>query len=76
MILPPRSRQKQAQSDGIAADVAAFLKKRGNRIEVLGPTPLRDGHAAREANRNKLIFEKAEAARAQERRRRGSDEEE
>ena len=32
MILPPRSRQKQAESDAIAADIARFLKK-GARID-------------------------------------------
>ena len=76
MILPPRSRQKQAQSDAIARDVASFLQKRGNAIEVLGNTPLRIGKSAREASRDKLIFLKAEAARAADRRRRQPDEEE
>lgn len=69
MILPPRSRQKQAQSDAIASDVAAFLKKKGSRIEVLGPTPLREAKSVREANRDKLLFQKAEAARKAGRRR-------
>lgn len=35
MSLPTRSRQKQLESDRIAADTARFLAKRGNRIEVL-----------------------------------------
>lgn len=75
MILPPRSRQKQAESDAIARDVTTFLKKRGNRIEILGPTPLREGKSVRDANRDKLLFLKAEAARKTERRRARDEEE-
>lgn len=35
MILPPRSRQKQRESDDIAVHTARFLATRGNHIEVL-----------------------------------------
>ena len=53
MILPPRSRQKQAESDAIAADIASFLKKKGARIEVLGNTPIREGKSMKAIERAK-----------------------
>ena len=73
MILPPRSREKQAQSDAIASDVERFLKKRGNSIEVLGNTPLRDAQSMRTIERNKLLLQNKQDRR---RRRRSGDEEE
>lgn len=74
MILPPRSRQKQAESDAIAADVARFLKKKGNAIEVLGITPIRDGKSMKAAERAKLELLKQQ--NRERRRRTLSDEEE
>jgi len=74
MMLPPRSRQKQAESDAIAADLARFLKKKGNAIEVLGVTPIRNGKSMKAIERAKLQLLKQQD---RERRRRSlSDEEE
>lgn len=74
MILPPRSRQKQAESEAIAADVARFLKKEGNAIEVLGNTPIREGKSMKAIERAKLLLVKRQDR--ERRRRRMSDEEE
>ena len=74
MILPPRSRQKQAESDAIAADIASFLKKKGARIEVLGNTPIREGRSMKAIERAKLLLIKQQ--NRERRRRRLSDEEE
>ncbi|MCH6484275.1 hypothetical protein MMG85_11970 [Pseudoxanthomonas sp. LH2527] len=74
MILPPRSRQKQAESDAIAADVARFLKKKGNAIEVLGNSPIREGKSMKAIERAKLLLIKRQ--NRERRRRRLSDEEE
>ena len=73
MILPPRSRQEQAESDAIAADIARFLKK-GARIEVLGNTPIREGKSMKAIERAKLLLIKQQ--NRERRRRRLSDEEE
>jgi hypothetical protein len=74
MILPPRSRQKQAESEAIAADLARFLEKEGNRIEVLGNTPIHEGKSMKAIERAKLVLIKQQ--NRERRRRRLSDEEE
>lgn len=74
MILPPRSRQKQAESDAIAADLARFLKKKGNAIEVLGNSPIREGKSMKAIERAKLLLVKQQ--NRERRRRRLADEEE
>lgn len=74
MILPPRSRQKQAESDAIAADVECFLKKKGNAIEVLGNSPIREGKSMKDIERAKLLLIKRQ--NRERKRRRMSDEEE